>query len=113
MFYLAGHLHMTVSELGTRMTWREFKRWVWLFEHKPFGEAAQDGRFLDLMTFYGNAHTPKGKRKNKFLYFLPRKVYDRAKKAVSKPKQTAVELGAKLRGFAQQIKAYRIPSPDK
>ena len=63
-FELAGHLGKTVVELQETMTWREFIRWVWLYNHHPFGELASDLRVADTMIFHGNLNTEKkGDRK--------------------------------------------------
>jgi hypothetical protein len=42
MFALAGHLGMTVAELGERMTASELSEWIALMTVEPWGQARGD-----------------------------------------------------------------------
>lgn len=89
-------LGCTVGELQERMSYREFKRWVWLFEEQPFGEYAMDLRFHDLITIYGNANRKKNKKAAPLRYFV--------KKRRRQLGQTAEQAAAALRAFGGRAK---------
>lgn len=102
IFYLAGYLGKTVNELEETLTWRELQRWIWLFEHKPFGEAAQDMRFVDWFTFFSNSKRKKGKAAKKLSYFVKR---DRPKKASKNAGESSAEdLGKSLEKLASKFR---------
>lgn len=65
---------MTVSELSSRMTPQEFLAWQVVFNHKPFGEMAADGRVLDSILFQANLNRKKGSPAKKFLHFIDRTI---------------------------------------
>lgn len=67
-FELAGHLGKTVVELQETMTWREFIRWLWLYNDHPFGELAADLRVADNLIFQSNLNATKKSDRREMIF---------------------------------------------
>ncbi len=99
-FILAGYLKMTVAEMMEKMTHREFRRWIWHYQNHPFGELAQDGRFMDLMIFESNANRKKGKKPKPFVHFI-----ERGKGLAKRTKEAAQSVQAEWDALRERHKA--------
>lgn len=102
-FELAAHLGKTVVELQETMTWREFIRWVWLYNNHPFGELARDLRVADMMIFHGNLNAEK-KNDRRELIFIGKSGDESRSKSDSLKMTDANKAGAMLRAFVERGK---------
>lgn len=84
------------------MTWREFERWTWIYEDKPFGELAQDHRVADTMIFHSNLNSEKKDRKE-LTFIGKRNVVNGRRRVNGVVARNAEEAGQMLRSL---VKAF-------
>lgn len=95
MFTLAGHLKMTVAELGSRMSHREFREWVEFYRIDPFGPERADFMLAQLCALIANVNRPRrSSRRFRIADFMPR--FHESQR----PRQSLGEMVGKLRAIA-------------
>lgn len=89
-----------MGQLQEEMTWREFIRWVWLYNDHAFGELGKDLRTADTMVFHSNLNSPKNKRKDLIFIGQGRGTDKKQGKSGQSVMPDAESAGAALRALA-------------